>query len=365
MENNPLRRFAGEDRTAIGLAFALLSVAIWASPAQAEDAVAATILTYSSAITTQLERGTNTVQTRAAGPKPSVAIVDPAVCRKFRGVSEPLVQREVADDERIVGELLKDASPEYGHVLFAASSEEMMWWIRTVGSVSFVALSIGAHEASHAVHNALTRCNQGDATYFLKGMPIRTEHRFGDTPQYSILERMLPEHLKSAFALSRYRRYIEGSRNVPGNDFSILLDELVAYTGAAELEISLAQSIKYASLLDSKFDGFDGNAGGTVEFMAFIVAYLKCVRLEYPVAYDTLTRQPKLLGVLEQAWASGERSLVRLREFPQGSLGSKLSISLDALRTAYSADFLGELDRLGVRHAPENAWDTTYLRQRE
>ncbi|MDP2369878.1 MAG: hypothetical protein Q8M25_16845 [Rhodoferax sp.] len=267
------------------------------------------------------------------------------------------------EDMVLVDQILKATSPDHGHVLFTHAPKEVMWWVRTMGSISIQWLLTAIHETNHAVNSTLTNCNAGEATYSFQGRIIKTEHKSGDTPRYAVLADALPPAFKSRQVGSRYPTYIERNGASPASSFAHLLEELVVYTGAAGVELSIVRSKDYKWLLPREIDAFDGNAGGMVDFMLYAVSYLKAVRISHPDAYARLQQQPNTLSVLQATWTAAEGTLRAIYDYTRlANLGGVLIVSRDALLTTYSDDFLAELDRLGIAHAPAGAWLTTYLR---
>lgn len=289
--------------------------------------------------------------TAPAGPKP---VLDASLCLQMNNqATAKAVSMAEGDDVKVVDEILKATSPRHGHVLLTVAPGEVMWWVRTMGSISIESLGVAVHEANHAVDAVLTACNGGAATYKLNGVTSKTEHTRGDTPNYSIMADALPSALKGGF---RYRQYVEGNGVQPGSDFSMLLDEFVAYTGAAGMELSIVRSNEYNWLLNREIDAFDGNAGGMVDFMVYVLSYLKALRTHHPDVYLNLQKAPNMLSLLQAVWTTAEKTLTAIYDYTLlANRGGVLVLSREALATLYSDEFLMELDRLGVSHTPTNA----------
>ncbi|HEV8315063.1 MAG TPA: hypothetical protein VGQ23_18520, partial [Burkholderiaceae bacterium] len=85
----------------------------------------------------------------------------------------------------------------------------------------------------------------------------------------------------------------------------VLLDELNAYTGAAQFELGLLSNAVYSSLRSP------GNIdiGGMIDFMMFMPSYLKAARLNHP----TRDRAP----------VSTEQALAGARLFPGSALQTR------------------------------------------
>jgi hypothetical protein len=297
-----------------------------------------------------------------AGPKPESIALD---CGRLHNLAKAKAFLVIeTDDMKVVEKILKATTPNHGHILFTNAPQHVMWWVRKMGSISILSLGTAVHEANHAVDAALTRCNDGAATYSLHGKTIITQHKFGDSPNYSILAVALPSSLKSHQVGSRYPQYVEQNGLHSRSDFSILMDELIAYIGAAELEISIAKSSNYSWLVNPEFTGLNVNVGGVADFMIYTLSYLKSVRNRYPAAYSKVRQQPTTIDLLQRVWTAAESVLVSAYDVTKNAnKGGILIVPKEAIAIAYSDEFISELDRLGISHASANSWATTYLKE--
>lgn len=301
-------------------------------------------------------------KTGPAGAKPSFSAPDCVSLGNF-GTTKTRLTLD-GNDMVTVGTILKAISPKHGYPLFVHAPQEFMWWVRVQKSISFLTLGTAVHEANHAVNKALAYCNRGTPTYLFNGTVFKIEHNYGDTPGYGIVAETLPLAL-AGDQNSRYQQYIVNFRDVPGNDISVLLDEFVAYVGAADMELSIVCSKEFMGLLSPKFEVVDSNAGGMVDFMTFIVAYLKALRVNYPSAYMRVRQQPQTLSLIQTTWAAAETILRELYPYTRlADGGGTLTVSQRAMSTAYSDEFILELDRLGISHVSADSWGTTYLRDK-
>ena len=157
----------------------------------------------------------------------------------------------------------------------------------------------------------------------------------------------------------RYDGYITASKSSSGNDLSILLDELNAYTGGANLEVKLYSSPTYAYLTSRA----DADIGGMTDFMLFLQSYLKAARLNYPTSYAKLETQARTLAFMQFAWTRAEGVLAAAYPYSTAaSAGNQAIVPLNVMRVIYSADFLQELDRLGITHKNPVDWTASYLK---
>lgn len=263
-------------------------------------------------------------------------------------------------DMQQVADMLKTTNPAHAYQVFARAPLNVMWWLRSQGgSINMVTVGAAVHESNHEIDTALrSTCNTDRiARLLLNGAVQRTDLVTGNgsTANYSIAGETVPAALKSGL---RYATYITGAASASGNDFSVLLDELNAYTGATEFEVGLLSDPVFNVL---RANG-DFNAGGQADFMLYALAYLKAARLNHPSSYAAIKSQAGTLQYIQTVWTQAEANLAALYPFTVISGAGEMVISKDTLAAAYSPDFLAELDLLGIAHQPASAWATTYLR---
>jgi hypothetical protein len=269
-------------------------------------------------------------------------------------------------DEKLVFDILEKISPNHGLHLFKIAPNELMWWLRTLGSVSIQTLGVAVHETNHAVDALATACNSGFATYYLNGKTITTEHRYGDTPRYSVLRNSYPDAARNSKIGSRFTQYVEGNGKTDGSDFSILLDEFLAYSGAAELELKIASDESVSWLFDPAITSLDGNFGGAVDFMLYVLSYLKEIRTKYPDVYAKLLIQPRLLETLQVVWTNSEVILNSgYRCTTIGQQGGRLAFFDNVLSFVYSDEYLKELNFLGISHKSRTFWNQSYFKKND
>lgn len=300
-------------------------------------------------------------RTEPVGSKPKLKLSD---CSRLHNLEKDGVAQTsiMGDDVRVVDRILAAASRDHGYQIFKFMPEEVMWWVRISGSISIQSLGTAIHEANHAVDALLTKCNNGFATYFLDSHIIKTDHRFGDSKKYSIVAEALPSNLKTSYVGSRFSQYIEKNGSQDGSDFSILIDEFVAYSGAASLDISIIRSKEHSWLVNREITGLDVNPGGVADFMIYTLSYLKALRENYPQAYSRLQQQRKTLALLQTIWTAAEKTIMSTYDLTRNAnKGGILIVSRDAIAATYSDEFIGELDRLGITHMSMNSLSSSYL----
>ena len=231
------------------------------------------------------------------------------------------------------------------NALFNTMPEEFLWWIRMTGSIDIYTVGMAVHETSHTLNTRLTNCNRGRASFYFEGVRWNTEYRSTGSPPYATAASYVPDELKQS-PLSRYQNYFVRLGTNPANDFRALLDEFNAYVEGARTEVNAIGSPLYKRSV--QFDAFDGNLGGTAEFMLYTLAYLKKVRIEHPDAWEAIRNSPLLLAHIQRMWSGAEMLFDRWK-----STGDrKYIVSRSILHSAYQAAYIAELDHLGIRHRP-------------
>ncbi|MEP7295745.1 MAG: hypothetical protein ABI702_06105 [Burkholderiales bacterium] len=294
------------------------------------------------------------VATIPAGASP---VVSSASCAGLQAVSVPAPAITAADMQS-VSDVLTATDPQHGYAEFARLPAIFMWWVRTSPSVNMDSISTAIHESNHVADlNLLSQaCNtDGLARYYADSQAHVTGLSNSGTDNYSIVSETYPSALKAPRAL-RYDLYVTGSASSNGNRFNVLLDELNAYSGAANFEAKLlASSYSYLATPGDK------NAGGMVDFMLFTQSYLKAARLNHPASYVAIQSSGQTLAYLQFAWTRAERILATMYPYSV-SAGGGQGVPVDVIAQIYSAPFLSELDALGIAHKTAADWSTTYLR---
>lgn len=295
------------------------------------------------------------VATLPAGAVPGITAAD---CPGLLSATVPTPTLVGADAQAAAAVLAADDLSHGGSELSRLPAY-FTWWLRSSGTtVDETTLGVAIHETNHKLDFALRYvCNtDGMARYFVDGQVHVTGLTAGTTSNYSVVAEAYPAALKAPRAL-RYDLYITGSAASTGNDFSVLLDELTAYSGGAGFEVSLLSDPTYAYLGRSG----DMNAAGAVDFMLFLQAYLKAARLNHSASYTAIQSSGQTLVYIKFAWARAERILGAM--YPHSvTAGGTQVVPVDVMAAIYSAEFLSELDLLGITHKTAADWSTTYLR---
>lgn len=269
--------------------------------------------------------------------------------------------RDNSIERQEIEQILKLSGSNHGLTLFNLAQSDVMWWVRVFGSVSIATLPAALHEAHHSVNFALSNCNMGRYSYLLDSKVYISSLRAGDLPSYSIVNDYLPAQFKTSEIGSRYSQYILKNGKSKNTDYSVLLDELVAYIGGASIERGIVQSPSAAWLIPDGMTRLNGNLGGAVEFMLYTLCYLKAMRIGNPDAYSQI--ETFSIGLLSKIWGMAENELVssyRYTEFYQSS--NILTVPLAALKAVYSDEFIKELDVLNIKHMTLGSWRESYLK---
>lgn len=278
-----------------------------------------------------------------AGPKPKY---DAGLCIEANQNS-PSRQGKL-QDEAAIRALVTGIPSDHAKRLLSLVGDDVMWWVRTSRSAGLLSLPTAFHEANHTLDFQLSDCNGNKAAYFFEGKTYVTDLVRGTVPPYAIAGEKIPAKFKS-HPLGRYATYFLRTQPLPGNDFTTLLDELNAYVGAGQLEVKLATTPLYLELKEAKITGFDGNIGGVADFMLYTLCYLQAVREVNPQAYTRIKNRPLFMAHLQRLWSASERLLENASPFTTAK-GGLFQLGPDTLEAVYSPAFIGELDKLSIRH---------------
>jgi hypothetical protein len=254
-----------------------------------------------------------------------------------------------SSDEKAVKNIIRHKSSAQLNGLLLFLGENVMWWTRIDNEVDIVTLPRAFHESNHAIDLQLTSCNDNKAAYFFNGQVYVTDLLHGSVPPYTIAAEKIPTIVKSQ-PLGRYVNYFERTRPAPGNDLTILVDELNAYLTGAQLEVVLADTYLYGDAVKSgKYRSYDGNIEGTADFMLYLLSYLKAVKEKSPDSYLKIKNSPLFLAYLQRLWSAAERVLIDAKPYATEN-GGIYYINRNVLDAIYSESYIAELDKLEMRH---------------
>lgn len=241
------------------------------------------------------------------------------------------------------------------NVFIRAPGDFVNWIVNAGGTVDLLSVGVATHETLHKVDTALRSCAPVlAAKYQFMGSQLSTDLEPGTTSNYAIVAETIDPALTSA---PRYSTYIATASSSNGNDFSVLLDELAAYTGGAYTELQLLQQGKVGGTTGS----LDANLGGMVNFMVYLENYLKSARLNHTAQYDAIKNSAATVATIQAIWSRAEQVLQDGYSFT-ASGDPKLIVDGAYFKAAYSAGLLAELDAIGVTtHRSASDWAGTYL----
>lgn len=253
--------------------------------------------------------------------------------------------------------LLQQVDPDFAWRVFLRWPSGFVNWLagQNGGVVTAMTVGAAAHETFHGISFALTSScapvNNYKTTFF--GTTYTTDLVLGATPPYGIAAGALPAVLRSGM---RYDTYVGGSLGtVSGNGLNALLDELAAYVGNARTE---AQWIR---LQGDEAGALDSGVGGTVDFMAFTIAYLQAVRLNNPAAWAAINNSASTKALLQAAWTRAEDVLADAHPLTLPSATRRLIYNQAAFDYVYQAGSLNELALLGITTRTRASWVGSYL----
>ena len=217
----------------------------------------------------------------------------------------------------------------------------------------------GIHEAVHFINRQLKSCGNEGYPYIFNGKIFNTELRPQETENYSIIDEEISSLWKSKTHQLRYLNYILKSKNYSGNDFHVLIDELDAYITAAHVEYVFLAEPNYGIQLPQEMTTLDGNAGGMLEFMGYLLYYLKAARLHHQDSYRAIASKSTLIKLLDSMWSNGEQQLIHLAPYST-EYGGKILISKEILDDIFSENIITELDYLKIKHIDINLIKNMY-----
>jgi len=292
----------------------------------------------------QLPAALQAAALEGAGPRPQFS---ESLCSR---ATQPGPEwRAKTPDELALNELLREAPSPQARRLLELVGSEVMWWVRSQGEISLATVPTAFHEANHLIDFKLSACNRNLATYVFAGQVYVTDLVRGATPPYVIAAEKIPASHKSR-PLGRYAPYFDRVKPMPGNELTVLVDELNAYVSTAQMEVDFAATPLYHDFFGpGKALHLDGNIGGMLDFVLYTLCYLKAVNERDPRAYQLIKRSPLFIAHLQRLWFDAERILASAQPYSTRR-GGYFLIDPDTLDAVYSDAFISELDKLSVQH---------------
>lgn len=311
------------------------------------------------------DAGTPDGGTAAPAPAPAEpvvtvnAITAPAVttadCARLVDEAASIAALDLANSEiKKVNDYLLEVDTSHAYKVFVRRPADFVNWMAAVGgTANLLTVGTATHETLHMTDSVLRGCPTADAyKILLHGVVLHTGLTAGMTSNIGIIDAIVDPALKTE---PRYTTYVTSA--AAGNDFTVLLDELAAYTGAAHTDVQMIATGKTASMTGT----FDGNIGGTVNFMVYLLYYLQAARLNFPTTYDNIRNDPMAITAIQALWTRAEQALRDSFPYTLPGATPQLVVNSSYFDAAYSAPMLGELDAIGITHATRASWSGTYL----
>lgn len=256
---------------------------------------------------------------------------------------------------KAINDYLLEVDATHAYQVFTRRPADFVNWVaNNGGTVNIDTLPLAAHETMHMVDNALRPCAPATAAKLqFFGTQLVTGIVPGATPAISIVDMTIAAGLKTA---PRYALYITGG--APGNEMSVLLDELAAYTGAAHTEVQMVAKGKASG--DTR--ALDSQVAGMVNLMVYLQNYLLSARTNFAGQYATIKADAATVTAMQTIWSRAEQVLQDA--YPYSKVGStpQLTVPADYFAAAYSVPLLAELDAVGVTvHGTAATWSGKYL----
>ena len=283
-------------------------------------------------------------------------------CTAVQAVSNPAPAPFADADMQQANELLAAVDPG-AYAIFKKLPAVFAWWMRGnygTANVSMGSLTIAVHEANHSVQqvNNFQCTSAGGYKYLLNGTLHTTNLLPSTTAAYSLVSTTYPLATKPP----RYNTYIAATPFPSGNDARILLDELNAYSTAARLAINMMGSPEYGNFTTHQ----DGDLAGMVDFMLFVQSYAKAARLGNPTTYAAL-QSANTKAYIQTLWNFAEQTLTLSIPFAYSAdsaayvAGKPMFVNAQVLAKVYSAEWLAELDSLGITHKTASDFSGTLI----
>ena len=276
-------------------------------------------------------------------------------CPRLVSESDSIAALDLSNGSiRAVNDFLLTVDPVHAYKVFVRAPGDFVNWMAAAGgAANLVTVGAATHETLHMTDSVLRGCaTAGAYKVLLHGSIIHTGLKAGMTSNIGIIDAVVDSALKTE---PRYTTYVKNA--AAGNDFTVLLDELAAYAGAAHTDVQMIAKGKAADVTGT----LDANIGGTVNFMVYLQYYLQAARLNYPTTYDNIRNDPLAITAIQAIWSRAEQALRDSYAYTREGAAPRLVVNNTYFDAAYSATLLSELDAIGVTHATRASWSGTYL----
>jgi hypothetical protein len=254
---------------------------------------------------------------------------------------------------KAVNDFLTQVDPDHAYKVFIRRPYDFVNWIASIGdTVNVLTAGVATHETLHMTDSVLRNCGTAGYKILFFGNILDTGLQAGDTATIKIVDAVIDPALKTE---PRFTTYITNA--AAGNDFTALLDELAAYTGAAHTEFAMLSKGKNGGTTGS----LDADLGGAVNFMVYLENHLRAARLNDTATYDKIRSSGPTKTAIQALWTAAEQALRDSYPYVKGGTDPRLVINSAYFSAAYSASLLSELDFIGITHSTAASWSGTYL----
>jgi len=282
---------------------------------------------------------------------PNVSTAD---CPRLTSESASLAALDLSNANiKSVNDFLAQVDADHSYKVFIRRPYDFVNWIAgNRGTVNLLTAGVATHETLHMTDSVLRGCGTVGYKILFFGNILDTGLQAGDTANIKIVDAVIDSALKTE---ARYTTYITNA--AAGNDFTVLLDELAAYSGAAHTEFKMLSTGKTGGTTGT----LDADLGGTVNFMVYLENYLRAARLTDTVTYDKIRTSGPTKAAIQALWTAAEQVLRDSYPYVKGGTEPRLVINGAYFSAAYSANLLSELDSIGITHSTAASWSGTYL----
>jgi hypothetical protein len=219
-------------------------------------------------------------------------------------------------------------------------SEELIsiaWFMRALQSMTLESAATAVHEATHYARRRLSSCVAGKQVFMLGGKVYKTGLQQGLTRHMSFAADFVPKGFPAERSF-RFRKYLRESSNIIPNQFPTLLDELVAYTGGAEITLLFIKDPSSPITLRAEIERYDGDVSGASELLLFCFSYLSGLRQVAPFEYDELINTDGVLELLRAVWGFHGR-IMMLSNSLDPPERQRIPMNRAAIDAIYSPEF--------------------------
>jgi hypothetical protein len=226
-------------------------------------------------------------------------------------------------------------------------SGEFNWWLNLRRHPSPLDIGIASHETSHTLTKLATICAGKLKKAYVFGGHLYIGFPLAHFPNISVLDRESSSELVNMISSMRYQNYVLKSAKFGGNDFSVLVDELVAHTQGAiyELEFLVNQRIDSSKSRDV---AYNTDIVGAAEIYLILLNYVKYIREFDNNAYSQLVSNGEMMCLIREVMLT-VKGAIKVAQSLDSSLRRKFSIDQNSKLLKKIADDVALKELLPVR----------------